>query len=96
MPLRDLNDTQQDLDDFQLAPPSKKSALNSRFAAPKPEGEMTVLSKGPIVPNTEKCTVWATRMFDQWRKERNALSDNVEKCPTWKISFVVFTIRKSC
>ena len=43
---------------------------------------MTVLSKGTIVPNTEKCTVWAMRVFDQWRKERNALSDNVEKCPT--------------
>ena len=65
-PLRDLNNTQQDLDDFQLAPPSKKSAVSNRFATPKSEGEMTVLSKGPVVPNTEKCTVWATRVFDQW------------------------------
>ena len=81
-PLRDLNDTQQDLDDFQLPPPSKKPAANNRFAAPKSDGEITVLSKGPIVPNTEKCTIWATRVFDQWSKERNALSKNVEKCPT--------------
>ena len=62
-PLSELLNTQQDLDDFQTGPPPtkkcKKTTISDRFANPKTSEEMDKLSKGPVVPNTEKNTAWA-------------------------------------
>ena len=81
-----MKNTQQDLDDFQTGPPPskklKKAAASDRFADPKTNQEMEKLSKGPVVPNTEKNTMWATRVFNQWRKHRNdCATSKEEKCP---------------
>ena len=61
-----------DLDDFVLAKPgpSKKA----QFAKPLSEMQMIDLEKGPVVPNTEKSTVWALTTFNDWRNERNKRS----------------------
>ena len=56
VPLRDAGN---DLEDFQL--PSK--AKKPRFADPKSVAEMETLGKGLSVPNTEKNTAWALRVF---------------------------------
>ena len=68
-----------DLDDFVLAKPgpSKKA----QFAKPLSEMQMTELEKGPVVPNTEKSTVWALRTFTDWRNKRNEQSATGDKCP---------------
>ena len=71
-----LCDVGNDLEDFQL--PSK--AKKSRFADPKSTAEMETLGKGPSVPNTEKSTTWAVRVFEEWRKQRNT-KEAEEKCP---------------
>ena len=40
---------------------------------------METLGKGPSVPNTEKNTAWAVRVFEEWRKQRNTATTD-EKC----------------
>ena len=68
--------TLDDGDDFQ---PAKKKKL-SRFASPLTEEAMSNVAKGPTVANTKKCTDWAIRVFNEWRKQRNASQS--DKCPS--------------
>ena len=83
-----LTNNQQDLDDFQTGPPPakkprKKTSSADRFAHPKTGKEMEKLSKGPIVPNTERNTAWATGVFNQWIKQTNDRATCMkETCPT--------------
>ena len=42
-----------------------------RFKPPSSDDEIATLSKGFVPPNTEKNTVWAVRVFSEWRAARN-------------------------
>ena len=67
------------MDDFVLAKPGP--SRKARFTKPLSEMQMTDLEKGPVVPNTEKRTVWALRTFNDWRNEKNKQSATGDICP---------------
>ena len=73
-PLRDFN--QSNLEDFQLPTKCKKS----QFSDPKSSDEMDKLGKGPVVPNTDKSTAWAVRVFNEWKNKA---------VPLWKRNIFV-------
>ncbi len=76
-----------DVIDFQ--PPRKRKAkpTGTRFKEPTTDSEMSVISKGFVLPNTLKSTAWAVGVFLEWRAERNrkaALTPETgsrEECP---------------
>ena len=54
------------------APTKKKSPAKRRFTSPVSPGKMGTICKGVVPSNTKKATSWAVRVFEEWRRERNA------------------------
>ena len=44
-------------------------------------GTIEWLGEEPVLPNTQKCTVWALRTFTDWRDGRNKCSNIQSKYP---------------
>ena len=59
------------------APTKKKSPAKRRFTSP---GKMGTICKGVVPSNTKKATSRAVRVFEEWRRERNATATG-EQCP---------------
>jgi len=54
-------------------PPKKRLSLKKnkqRFSEITAKGTLAELSKVYVSPNTEKITVWAVKVFCEWRKSR--------------------------
>ena len=47
------------------------AATNKRFTSFVSNQELSVLSKGLVVPNTNKTTLWAIKNFEAWRDAQN-------------------------
>ena len=45
---------------------------DKRFSAPLSDREMQALTEKDVPENTKKAISWATGMFEDWRKNRNA------------------------
>ena len=43
-------------------------------------GKMGTICRGVVPSNTKKATSWAVRVFEEWRRERNATATG-EQCP---------------
>ena len=43
-------------------------------------GKMGAICRGVVPSNTKKATSWAVRVFEEWRRERNATATG-EQCP---------------
>ena len=53
----------------------------SCLGAPLPSpGKMGTICRGVVPSNTKKATSWAVRVFEEWRRERNATATG-EQCP---------------
>jgi len=72
--------TDRDLDDFVSKPGPSKKARSAKLLSEKQMLDLEI-KKDPIVPNTEKRTVWALRTFTDWCDERNKCSAIQTKCP---------------
>ena len=62
------------------APTKKKSPAKRRFTPLVSPGKMGTICKGVLPSNTKKATSWAVRVFEEWRRERNATTTS-EQCP---------------
>ena len=62
---------------MEASAPTKKKR---RFNSPVSPGKMGTICKGVVPSNTKKATSWAVRVFDEWRRERNATATG-EQCP---------------
>ena len=52
----------------------------SRRTSPVSPGKMGTIFRGVVPSNTKKATSWAVRVFEEWRRERNAKATG-EQCP---------------
>ena len=52
----------------------------SRRTSPVSPGKMGSICRGVVPSNTKKATSWAVRVFEEWRRERNATATG-EQCP---------------
>ena len=52
----------------------------SRRTSPVSPGKMGTICRGVVPSNTKKATSWAVRVFEEWRRERNATATG-EQCP---------------
>ena len=52
----------------------------SRRTSPVSPGTMGTICRGVVPSNTKKATSWAVRVFEEWRRERNATATG-EQCP---------------
>ena len=52
----------------------------SRRTSPVSPGKMGTICRGVFPSNTKKATSWAVRVFEEWRRERNATATG-EQCP---------------
>ena len=52
----------------------------SRRTSPVYPGKMGTICRGVVPSNTKKATSWAVRVFEEWRRERNATATG-EQCP---------------
>ena len=55
-------------------------SLLSRRTSPVSPGKMGTICRGVVPRNTKKATSWAVRVFEEWRRERNATATG-EQCP---------------
>ena len=71
-----------------LSPKKKKkkcdasAPTSSRFSKVS-DGDMAMLTKSFVPPNTQKNTEWALACFREWRSSRNAgeLMEEDQRCP---------------
>ena len=56
-----------------------ESVLSRRTSLVSP-GKMGTICRGVVPSNTKKATSWAVRVFEEWRRERNATATG-EQCP---------------
>ena len=56
-----------------------ESVLSLRTSPVSP-GKMGTICRGVVPSNTKKATSWAVRVFEEWRRERNATATG-EQCP---------------
>ena len=61
------------------APTKRKSPAKRRFTSPVSPGKMGTICKGVVTSNTKNATSWAVRVFEEWRRERNATTTG-EQC----------------
>jgi hypothetical protein len=59
---------------FTYLSPAKKSEMG-RFAAPSSLNEMSKLITDTDSKNTKKATVWAMKIFNEWRESRNDMTE---------------------
>ena len=52
----------------------------SRRTSPVSPGKMGTICRGVVPSNTKKATSWGVRVFEEWRRERNATATG-EQCP---------------
>ena len=52
----------------------------SRRTSPVSPGKMGTICRGVVPSNMKKATSWAVRVFEKWRRERNATATG-EQCP---------------
>ena len=52
----------------------------SRRTSPVSPGKMGTICRGVVPSITKKATSWAVRVFEEWRRERNATATG-EQCP---------------
>ena len=52
----------------------------SRRTSPVSPGKMGTICRGVVPSNTKKATSWAVRVFEEWKRERNATATG-EQCP---------------
>ena len=69
--------------DFQSPKKRRKVDLpvEKRFASAVSDGDMAVMSKGYVPPNTKKNTDWALSCFREWRCARKSAEGDQQRCP---------------
>ena len=77
------------MEDFKEPKKKKMKRTDGREVTPTKrfvvasEKEMEQICKGFVPENTKKCTNWAVKVFEQWRVQRNATTDDDGKlCPS--------------
>ena len=60
--------------------PASKNSAEGRRTSPVSPGKMGTICRDVVPSNTKKATSWAFRVFEEWRRERNATATG-EQCP---------------
>ena len=58
----------------------KKLAPNNRFKVSSRQEEINMITKGYVPMNTQRCTAWSMKVFQEWKYSRS--TDDDGECPS--------------